>query len=88
MIVPPLDIETNYKGHQLVARIEADCTVTWNGTSWPSLSSAAAMARKSIVGAPSGREYPPTNGWTFWRFRDAAGALILLDRLREGQFSK
>jgi hypothetical protein len=55
----PLDVETVYKGRQLTARIEADTSVTWNGTRYDSLSLAGAMARKSIVGAPPGRELPP-----------------------------
>ena len=80
---PPLDIETAYKGHQLTARIESDGNVVWNGTSFDSLSMAGGMARKSIVGAPAGREYPPTNGWIFWRFRDADGRLAFLDVLRQ-----
>lgn len=88
VILPPLQIETAYKGHQLTARIEADGTVTWNDVNWASISLAGAMARKSIVGAPPGREYPPTNGWTFWRFRDADGSLVLIDALRERQFAK
>ncbi len=82
-IRPPLDIETAYKGHQLTARIEADGTVTWNGAAYGSLSTAGGMALKSIVGAPPGREYPSTNGWTFWRFRDADGRLAFLDVLRQ-----
>ncbi len=82
-IVLPLDIETTYKGHQLTARIEADGTVTWNGSAFDSLSTAAGMARKSIVGAPPGHEYPQTNGWTFWRFRDADGRLAFVDVLRQ-----
>jgi hypothetical protein len=84
----PLDIETAYKGHQLTARIEADGNVTWNGTTYDSLSIAGAMARKSIVGAPPGREYPPTNGWTFWRFRDSDGRLALVDALRQRHLAK
>ena len=87
-IVPPLDIETTYRGHQLTARIEADGTATWNATSYDSISLAGAMARKSIVGAPPGREYPPTNGWTFWRFRDLDGGLVLVDVLRQRHFAE
>jgi len=79
----PLDIETTYKGHQLTARIEADGNVTWNGAKYDSLSMAGGIARKSIVGAPPGRDYPPTNGWTFWRFRDADGRLAFVDALRQ-----
>ena len=83
LIRPPLDIETRYKGHTLRAVIEADGSVTWDGTRYESLSLAGGMARKSIVGAPPGREYPPTNGWTFWRFRDADGHLAFVDVLRQ-----
>jgi predicted type IV restriction endonuclease len=86
-IVLPLDIETTYKGHQLRARIEVGGTVTWNDTSYDSISMAGAMARKSIVGAPPGREFPPTNGWTFWRFRYADGQLVIVDVLRQRHFA-
>jgi len=84
----PLDLETTYKGHQLTARIEADGNVTWNGATYDSLSIAGGMARKSIVGAPPGREYPPTNGWTFWRFREADGRLAFVDALRQRHFAR
>ena len=84
----PLDIETTYKGHQLSARIEADGSVTWNGTTYDSLSTAGGMARKSIVGAPLGREYPQTDGWTFWRFRDSDGRLAFVDALRRRHFAR
>jgi Restriction Enzyme Adenine Methylase Associated/Type I restriction enzyme R protein N terminus (HSDR_N) len=84
----PLDIETTYKGQQLTARIEADGNVTWNGGTYDSLSTAGGMARKSIVGAPPGREYPQTNGWTFWRFRDADGRLAFVDVLRQRHFAR
>lgn len=57
VVRPPLDLETAYKGHLLKARVEADGAVTWDGTRFDSLSLAGAMARKSIVGAPPGREY-------------------------------
>jgi hypothetical protein len=83
----PLDIETTYKGHQLTARIEANGTVTWNGTAYATLSIAGGMAKKSI-GAPSGRYYPSTNGWTFWRFKDADGQLVFVDVLRQRHFAR
>jgi len=82
-IRPPLDIETTYRRHHLAAQIGADGGVTWNGARFDSLSTAAGMARKSIIGAPPGREYPQTNGWTFWRFRDADGNLAFVDILRK-----
>jgi len=40
------------------------------------------MARKSIVGSPPGRDYPQTNGWTFWQYRRTDGALHQLDDVR------
>ncbi len=83
----PLDIETAYKGHELTARIEADGNVTWNGATYDSLSTAGGMARKSIVGAPPGREYPQTNGWTFWRFKATDGRLAFVDALRQRHFA-
>ncbi len=46
-------------------------------------STAAGTARKSIIGAPADREYPQTNGWTFWRFRDSDGRLVAVDVLRQ-----
>ena len=84
----PLDIEATYKGQQFTARVEADGNVTWNGTTYDSLSVAGGMARKSIVGTLSGREYPPTNGWTFWRFKDSDGRLAFVDVLRQRHFAR
>ena len=84
----PLDIETAYKGRQFTARVEVDGSVTWNGATYDSLSIAGGMARKSIVGVLSGREYPPTNGWTFWRFRDSVGRLVFMDVLRQRHFAR
>ena len=84
----PLDLETTYKGQKLTARIEADDNVTWNGTTYDSLSTAAGMARKSIVGSPPGRGYPQTNGWTFWRFRDTDGRLVFVDALRQRHLAR
>ncbi len=88
IVALPLDIETTYKGQKLTARIEADGRVAWNGVTYDSLSIAGGMARKSIVGAPPGREYPPTNGWTFWRFRDSDGSLAFVDVLRQRRFAR
>jgi len=42
------------------------------------------MARRSVVGVPSGQPHPQTNGWTFWLYRDAAPAeLGSVDDLRQ-----
>lgn len=36
----------------------------------------------SVAGSPTGRAYPPTNGWTFWLYATADGVLHPLDELR------
>jgi hypothetical protein len=83
LINPPLELEKTYKGHRLTARVERDGTVTSLGKTYDSLSTAAGMARFSVIGAPAGRKYPQTNGWTFWSFRDSASRLISMDLLRQ-----
>ncbi len=78
----PLDLERHYKGAELAARIEGASRVVFAGQPYDSVSLAGGMARKSIVGSPSGRDYPQTNGWTFWQYRRTDGTLGLLDDLR------
>lgn len=80
---PPMVIETPYKGKQLTAQIDVGGTVTFDGVAYDSLSTAGGIARRSVIGAPPGREYPQTNGWTFWRYRRSDGSLGLLDELRQ-----
>jgi hypothetical protein len=88
LITPPFDIETRYKGQLLSAVIEGDGSVTWSGDRYESLSLAGGMARKSIVGSPPGRDYPPTNGWTFWRYRHEDGKLRPVDELRRELYER
>ena len=58
--------------------------MTVKGESYDSLSTAGGMARKSVIGSPPGRQYPQTNGWTFWKFCDPeTGKLIEIDALRQ-----
>lgn len=84
LIQPPLALEKSYRGVQLEATIEADGRVSFADESYDSLSTAGGMARKSVIGAPPGRPYPQTNGWTFWLYRDAAsGVLRSVDDLRQ-----
>jgi hypothetical protein len=78
----PLELEHRYKGAQLTARIEGPDRIVFAGQAYDSVSTAGGMARKSVVGAPPGRLYPQTNGWTFWEFRTGDGALRQLDDLR------
>ena len=80
----PLQLEREYKGVHLKAVVQNDGTVSVNGEIYDSLSTAGGMARKSVIGSPSGRPYPQTNGWTFWKFRDSeTGKLIEIDVLRQ-----
>jgi len=79
-----LDLEREYKGVHLKAAIQEDGTVVVDGKPYESLSTAAGMARKSVIGAPPGRPYPQTNGWSFWRFQDPQTAKLLeIDVLRQ-----
>jgi len=78
----PLDIAHRYRGTQLTAQIEDASRISFGGTVYDSLSMAGAVARRSVVGPPAGREYPQTNGWTFWQYRRADGTLGVLDELR------
>ena len=78
----PLEIEHHYRGTDLTARIEDADRIVFDGTVYDSLSTAGGMARKSVTGSPSGRDYPQTNGWTFWEYRGPDGTLHPLDDLR------
>jgi len=83
LIEPPLELRRLYKGHELSGRVEPDGRVSFGGSTYNSVSVAAGMARKSVIGATPGSKYPQTNGWTFWRFRDGDGPFRELSVLRE-----
>jgi len=84
LIVPPLELEKRYKGVSLEATIAQSGQVVWDGASYDSPSTAAGMARKSVIGAPEGRAYPQTNGWAFWQYHDPkTGRLCYIDDLRQ-----
>jgi hypothetical protein len=84
LVEPPLRLEKFYKGTHLEAEIRSDGTIIFDGETYRSLSSAAAYARKSIIGAPEGRKYPQTNGWVFWKYHDLeTGRLEEIDVLRQ-----
>jgi len=81
---PPIDLECLYRRASLKAIIQSDGTVMFGGSVYDSLSTAAGMARKSIIGAPAGRKYPQTNGWTFWKLSDPqTGEKKEIDALRQ-----
>jgi hypothetical protein len=84
LINPPLELERAYKGVHLRAIIQEDGRVVFGGEGYDSLSTAAGVARKSVIGAPPGRPYPQTNGWTFWKYSDPeTGTLEEIDLLRQ-----
>jgi hypothetical protein len=84
LVMPPMELEKRYKGTILTATVQQDGSIVFEGQAYNSLSTAAGMARKSIIGAPPGREYPQTNGWTFWRYRDSeTGVVEQIDALRQ-----
>ena len=77
-------VERIYKGAHLEAEIQPDRTIAFDGETYRSLSLAASFARKTIIGAPEGRKYPQTNGWTFWKYHDReTGKLEEVDVLRQ-----
>jgi hypothetical protein len=80
---PPLDLEREYKGHHLEARIETDGSVNWGGELFSSLSTAGGAARASVIGKKKDGRFPQTNGWTFWRYRDEGGKLHEVEALRK-----
>lgn len=82
LVIPPVELTKVYLGRTLAARIEVDGRVRFQGATYESLSAAAGMARASVIGAPAGQGYPPTNGWSFWSYRDAAGNLVPVASLR------
>ncbi len=83
MVRVPFGGEHRYLGTQLDAVVEGPSRVLFEGVAYESLSLAGGMARRSVAGAPTGRAYPQTNGWTFWQYREADGALRYLDGLRQ-----
>lgn len=84
VINAPLKIEKEYLGSHLEALIQADGTITFDGVAYSSPSTVAGMARKSVIGSPEDEGFPPTNGWTFWKYRDSStGRLEEIAMLRQ-----
>lgn len=84
LIRPPLKLERAYKGVQLTALVMAHGKIEFGGRAYDSLSTAAGMARKSVIGGPTDQAHPQTNGWTFWQCREHAnGELREIDHIRQ-----
>jgi hypothetical protein len=89
LIRTPFRIEREYKGVHFTALVRQDGKVEFDGQAYDSLSTAAGMARKSVIGAPAGRPFPQTNGWTFWMYSDEDdGALCDMDHLRQSYLAQ
>jgi predicted type IV restriction endonuclease len=89
LIRPPFRIGREYKGVHLTGLVRPDGKVEFDGQVYASLSTAAGMARKSVSGAPAGRPYPQTNGWTFWMYSDEdGGELREIDHLRQNYLAQ
>lgn len=93
-IRPPLRIERTYKDVHLTAKdvhltavVRQDGKVEFDGQAYDSLSTAAGIARKSIIGSAAGQSFPQTNGWTFWRYTDD-GVLREVDHLRRSYLAQ
>jgi hypothetical protein len=88
LIEPPAKIEKEYKEHHLEATILEDGRISFGDEVYDSVSTSAAMARKSIIGSMPGRPYPQTNGWQFWKILNSTtGKLEEIDTIRQ-QFLK
>ncbi len=83
LINPPLRVEKEYLGSHLEAVIQPDGTILFDGVTYRSPSTAAGMARKSVMETPQGEGFPATNGWVFWKYYDSdTGKLEEIDLLR------
>jgi len=78
VVSAPLSLFKKYKGAELRATVLADGSVEFDGQRYDSCSTAASVARGTLVGGT-----PATNGWEFWKYRDADGKVQLLDHTRQ-----
>ena len=76
----PLAIFATYRGARIEATVEPTGEVRLGTHTYASPSMAAVAARQMHGYAGSGKA--ATNGWKFWRFTDADGAVKPLDALR------
>ncbi|MGI8854328.1 MAG: hypothetical protein ACR2JW_01125 [Thermomicrobiales bacterium] len=83
IVKPPMQLEHNRGEHRLIAQLEPDGRISWQGNVYPSLSAAGGAALTSIIGHNSKGGKRATDGWEFWCFRDADGSLKEIDVLRQ-----
>ncbi|NIA13652.1 MAG: DUF2924 domain-containing protein [Nitrospiraceae bacterium] len=78
LLSAPCQLFREYKGQTFEATVLADGTVEFQGTKYATCSAAGNAARAVVTGRKMS-----TNGWTFWRFRDADGKVRELGTVRE-----
>ncbi len=78
LLKPPLRLFRHYKGHDLEAELLPDGTVTFQGKTYKSGSTAADFARMTVTGHRMN-----TNGWAFWQFRNEQGEAVELNVPRQ-----
>lgn len=80
VIKAPAPLAKTYRGKRVTARIEPDGTVTFQGKSYRSLSTAGGAARAAVQGS---KKLPATNGWDFWQIGEREGGAVAVGKLRE-----
>ena len=78
LLKPPLKLFRHYRDRTLEAELQPDATVSFEGKSYKTASTAADFARGTITGRRMN-----TNGWKFWQFRDEEGKPVELDAPRQ-----
>jgi hypothetical protein len=68
---------------QILARLETNGKITWQGVEYTSLSAAGGAALTSIIGHNAKGGSRATDGWEFWCFRDGDGSLKEINVLRQ-----
>ena len=75
---PPIRLFRKYKGRMMEAKLFPDGSVEFEGTRYPSCSTAAETARSTVTGRKMN-----TNGWSFWQYKDGKGKTETLLDVRE-----
>lgn len=81
VVTVPLPLHAVYRERHIEATLEAPGVIRLGDSVFASPSAAASAARKLFGYRGAGDA--ATNGWDFWRFRDADGRLKPLWALRE-----
>lgn len=79
----PLRLHSKYLGADAEAFVQSDGTITFEGSTYKSPSQAASAAKRALGYAGLGKA--SANGWAWWRYEDAEGALQELAVLRQPQ---